>query len=757
MRKINNFKKTIFVNLILMFTFILSMGVSAQDNVGGQPMSILLDLNQDINTVTMPEVDAQRLLEEDAATAGIPDIPLRYAKVLDTDLNLNNSGTWVYLPDGSRIWRLGIRSENAKSLNLNYKNFNMPEGATFFVYNLNKSMILGGFTERNNTENGQFATATTTGFVTIVEYYEPVYSKGKGSLTISQVIHAYKDIMGFSTFLELPCNININCPIGAPWVDQKRAVAKMTFQQGGSGFLCSGSLINNTLQDKTPYFLTAQHCESDNWNTLVLNFNYESVTCSSLQPGSFQSVVGATSISENFATDVRLLQLNAPVPSSTNSYFNGWDRSGAQPQSETAIHHPGGAIKKISIDNNPATNSNGFGGRLPSGFWQVIWDEGMTEGGSSGCPLYDQNGRVVGQNLGGIAGQCENPQAVTKVFGKFSESWAYGGSASNQLKNWLDPNNSNVMTLDGIDDITGVAPVANFTSNVQNLPLGGGSVNFIDLSTNNPESWSWSFPGGTPSTSTDQNPVGITYSATGAYTVTLTTSNSFGPNMLTVVNYVKVAGVPLTPFSLESPTNSTTIMVSQNDPTLVNFVWGSSTQDNSVKYLFKIKKAGPSSETVIMSNNNGLDTMISLRKSFLDSMAVSFGLTGDSVSCSWRAAALNGLDTLNSTPFIVKIRRIPVGINQISSVIPEQFNLYNNYPNPFNPSTVIRFDISKSQFVKLSVFNMLGEEVSNLVNENLTPGSYSVDFNASYLSSGMYFYRIETPGFVQTKRMVLVK
>ena len=112
MRKINNFKKTIFVNLILMFTFILSMGVSAQDNVGGQPMSILLDLNQDINTVTMPEVDAQRLLEEDAATAGIPDIPLRYAKVLDTDLNLNNSGTWVYLPDGSRIWRLGMKMQN---------------------------------------------------------------------------------------------------------------------------------------------------------------------------------------------------------------------------------------------------------------------------------------------------------------------------------------------------------------------------------------------------------------------------------------------------------------------------------------------------------------------------------------------------------------------------------------------------------------------------------------------------------------------
>lgn len=757
MRKTYTFIRTILINSFLIFLFILCNGVFAQENVGGQPMSFLLDLNSDINTVTMPEVDAQRLLEEDAATAGIPDIPLRYAKVLDTDLNFNNSGTWTNLPDGSRIWRLEIRSEDAKSLNLNYKNFHMPKGATFYVYNLNRSMVLGGFTEKNNSKDRQFATATTTGFVTIVEYYEPVYSKGKGSFTISQVIHAYKDIMGFSTFLELPCNININCPIGAPWVEQKRSVAKMTFQQGGGGYLCTGSLINNTLQNRTPYFLTAQHCESDNWSTLVLNFNYESVTCSSLQPGSFQSVSGATSIAENFDTDVRLLLLNNQVPANTNSYFNGWDRSGAVPQTETAIHHPGGAIKKISVDNNPATNSNGFGGRLPSGFWQVIWDEGMTEGGSSGCPLYDQNGRVVGQNLGGIPGQCENPQSVTKVFGKFSESWAHGGSSTNQLKDWLDPNNSNVLTLDGMDDITGVAPVSNFTSNTQNLPIGGGSVNFFDLSTNNPESWSWSFPGGTPSTSTDQNPTGISYTATGAYTVTLTTTNSFGSNMMTVVNYVKVAGVPLTAFSLESPNTNTTIMVSQNDPTLVNFIWGSSTPGSSISYLFKIKKAGPSSETVLQSNNNGLDTMISLRKSYLDSLAVSFGLTGDSVNCTWRAAALNGLDTLNTTPFVVKIRRIPVGINQISSVIPDNFNLYNNYPNPFNPSTVIRFDISKSQFVKLAVFNMLGEEVTNLVNENLSPGSYSVDFNASYLSSGMYFYRIETPGFVQTKRMVLVK
>lgn len=757
MKKSTNSAGSVLLNLVLAILFICVSDSYAQVNVGGQPISSLTELNTNYDIVTMPEVDSRKLLEEDAAMINIPDIPLRYGKVLDVNLNMNNSGTWETLQDGSRIWRLGIKSADAKSINLTYSDFFMPKGATFFVYNLNKSMVLGAFTDLNNTNDGQFATAITTGFITVLEYYEPVYSSGQGRLTVSKVVHAYKDIMGFTSILELPCNININCPLGAPWVNQKRSVAKMTFQQGGGGFLCTGSLVNNTLGDRTPYFLTAEHCASDNWNTLVMDFNYEAATCNGVNSGSFQSVTGATLKASNFDTDFRLLQLNNPVPANTNSYFNGWDNSGTGPLTETAIHHPGGAIKKISVDINPAQSVTGFGGRLVNGFWQVVWDQGMTEGGSSGCPLYDQNQRVIGQNLGGIAAQCENPQAVTKVFGKFSESWAHGGSSTNQLKNWLDPNNSGVTTLEGIDAVTGVAPASNFTSDVQNLPLGGGAVNFYDLTTNSPTSWSWSFPGGTPSTSTSQNPTGITYSATGAYTVSLTTTNGFGSNLKTIVNYVRVAGVPMNPVTTVSPASGITLLVSAQDPTLYQFVWNSSSTSPTVKYFFKIKKIGPSAETLFLSNNNGSDTVISLRKSFLDSLATSFGLTGDSVQCTWRASATNGLDTINSNPNLIKIRRVPVGINQISSLVPEKFELYNNYPNPFNPSTTIKFDIAKSQFVKLVVYNMLGEQVSSIVNQNLTPGSYSVDFDASSLSSGMYFYRIESQGFAQTRRMVLIK
>lgn len=731
--------------------------MSAQINVGGEPMSSMLMMESNFNSVTLPELDVAQAIREDAVTKQLPEMPMRYGLVVPVDFTLENSGTWETLSDGSRIWRLGIKSTDAKSLNLFFENFYMPKGSFTFVYDLNKTRVIGAFTEINNSVSGEFATAIVPGSFTVIEYYEPVYARGTGRLHISKVIHAYIDITGNNPFVELPCQINVNCPIGAPWVAQKRSIARMTFTEGGSGYLCSGGLLNNSLNNRVPYFLTAQHCTSDNWNSLVADFNYESPTCVGALSGPSQSMSGAVSRAENYATDFRLLQFNNSVPASINAFFGGWDRTGNTPENGTGIHHPGGVIKKISVDTDPLVTSSGFGGRLTNGFWRVAWNYGMIEGGSSGSPVFDQNKRAVGQLLGGNIPQCENPQFIYEHYGKISESWAYGGSPSNQLKDWLDPNNSGITTLDGINDLTGVAPISNFTSDLQNLPIGGSSVNFFDLSAYEPSSWSWSFPGATPSTSTERNPSGISYTATGAYTVSLTATNAFGSNLKTIVNYIRVAGVPITPISLKSPSSGTTVLVSQNDPSLYSFRWTSSTVDPTVKYLFRIKRVGLYPEFVYQANNNGLDSGISLRRSFLDSLAVTMGLTGDSVRCTWRASVINGLDTLSTTNNTVNIRRTSVGISQISSSIPELFALYNNYPNPFNPKTIIKFDISKNAFVKLKIFNMLGEELSTLVSQDLNAGSYSVDFDGAGLSSGIYFYRIEAQDFSQTKRMVLTK
>ncbi len=98
-----------------------------------------------------------------------------------------------------------------------------------------------------------------------------------------------------------------------------------------------------------------------------------------------------------------------------------------------------------------------------------------------------------------------------------------------------------------------------------------------------------------------------------------------------------------------------------------------------------------------------------------------------------------------------------VGIQNISSDVPKSYKLAQNYPNPFNPVTNIAFDLPKSSFAVLKIYDMLGREVAMLVNEKLNAGIYKVDFNASALSSGTYFYSLTTADFSSTKKLTVIK
>jgi hypothetical protein len=97
------------------------------------------------------------------------------------------------------------------------------------------------------------------------------------------------------------------------------------------------------------------------------------------------------------------------------------------------------------------------------------------------------------------------------------------------------------------------------------------------------------------------------------------------------------------------------------------------------------------------------------------------------------------------------------GINTITNEIPGSFSLRDNYPNPFNPATVIEYQLSSASYVKLIVYDMYGKEIKTLVNENESAGTYRTSFDGTNLSSGIYFYRLETEGYRETKKMILVK
>jgi len=99
----------------------------------------------------------------------------------------------------------------------------------------------------------------------------------------------------------------------------------------------------------------------------------------------------------------------------------------------------------------------------------------------------------------------------------------------------------------------------------------------------------------------------------------------------------------------------------------------------------------------------------------------------------------------------------PAGIKIISGNVPAKFNLSQNYPNPFNPSTNIRFDIAVQSKVQLVLYDLIGDEVSTLINKEMNPGSYSVDWNASQFPSGVYFYKLRAGSFIETKKMMLLK
>jgi len=96
-------------------------------------------------------------------------------------------------------------------------------------------------------------------------------------------------------------------------------------------------------------------------------------------------------------------------------------------------------------------------------------------------------------------------------------------------------------------------------------------------------------------------------------------------------------------------------------------------------------------------------------------------------------------------------------INNIGIEIPSKYSLSQNYPNPFNPTTNIKFDVAKLSNVNIVVYDLTGREVQTLVNESLKPGTYETSFDGSQLSSGVYFYRMETSSFVETKKMLLIK
>jgi len=141
---------------------------------------------------------------------------------------------------------------------------------------------------------------------------------------------------------------------------------------------------------------------------------------------------------------------------------------------------------------------------------------------------------------------------------------------------------------------------------------------------------------------------------------------------------------------------------------------------------------------------------------FLNQYTVPSGTLFNNITYFWRVNASNSLGT-GPWSEIWSFTPQPTGINPIAGEIPTVYYLYSNYPNPFNPSSTIRFDIPKASHVKITIYNNLGRMISELINKKLCAGRYEVDWNAHGNPSGIYFYKITTEEFTNVKKMILLK
>jgi len=408
--------------------------------------------NIDVYDMTPPNV--QKLLQDDEQMMKY-DKKLRIGAIQTVNIDAYNSGTFDYLANDDVIWRIKISSKDAKALNALFDYFNLPNGVKLFIYNPDKSIVLGAYTSELNNDDDVLAIQALPGEEMILEFNIPNYITDYSFFHLGEICYVYRDVLFEKT--SGACNVNVACSEGDNWTNQKNSVAKIQIRAGSYYYLCTGSLVNNTNSDCTPYFLTADHCgyesSTSDLNYWVFYFNYEATTCAGTLPQfTNHTVTGCTFVaSDNYGatslgSDFYLVKFKNNVPATYNPYYNGWSRSTSASTSGVGIHHPDGDIKKISTYQN--TLSSEF-----STHWSVRWvatanGHGVTEGGSSGSPLFNSNGKIIGTLTGGSSDCSATDQP--DYYGKFSYHWASNGSTSDkQLKPWLDPNNSNPIEING--------------------------------------------------------------------------------------------------------------------------------------------------------------------------------------------------------------------------------------------------------------------------------------------------------------------
>lgn len=445
--------------------------VSAQLSTHEQPVSFdqklkLTVLSKSSNpTVIMPSLDMAKIEAEDKAEEGT-DMPPRFGFSHYVNYNLGNSGIWHILPDGGKLWQLEVVCPSALSVNFCYDKFWIPEGGKFFIYTKDRKQSIGAFTSRNNkgdrTNVRGFATELLFSNDVVLEYYQPKEATEDAIISINRIVHGYSSLRdgnggyGQSDW----CQVDVNCPDGQDWQNEKNAVALIVY----GNRIGSGALVNTTDMGQQPYFLTVDHnlvedtithitpdAEGDSVLTgYVFYWNYEKSGCNNTCPEpSYFTTNGAIVVANYSWPDFALFRLveDPKNISGYTPYYLGWDHSGSPGAPGVCIHHPRGDVKKISTVNTITTITKPINYCLD--YWKVIWSSGITDNGSSGSPLLNNEHRIIGILKGGNS-SCNNLYAED-YSSMFYVAWSQSDMGIHQrLDHWLDPLSTNLETIEGL-------------------------------------------------------------------------------------------------------------------------------------------------------------------------------------------------------------------------------------------------------------------------------------------------------------------
>lgn len=455
--------KKIYLLTLAIFFLWISHG-TAQLSEGGWPRKAgQLKKTGDVR-VKMPAVNNELLRWEAQAYQRDSKLkPFVFAKNFEVNLSPLNDGQWSRSEDGWWIWQIRIVSEDAFSIGLLLHDFQPDSHDRIFVFTPDQETVLGAFTGRNHTAGGVFPVSPLPGDEVVVQYESPVWDESRVPFVIGIVSHDFIGILKSRDIRrpldEVPgeCIPDINCDVADRWRDVQNSTCRIMVINTVNSELCTGTLLNNTAQNERPFILTANHCIDNQTkaSASLFLFNYESPYCGPLDGDNTHSLSGSMLRATHDSLDFSLVELVTPPPPSFRPYFAGWSRSNVPADTSASIHHPQGDVKKIAIDDHiPAISTfNYTADYTRNGFWRVDrWEYGATEDGSSGCGLFNTSSQLIGSLVGGSS-ECSYP--FYDYFARFDIAWNNQPDSTRQLKYWLDPRNSNALSVDGRNFFTG--------------------------------------------------------------------------------------------------------------------------------------------------------------------------------------------------------------------------------------------------------------------------------------------------------------